>query len=245
MFLALLVAIVALSWFLPQRFGGRGQVAFFLLILPAAIAALFAVQQHSPNPTHSVDQAIEFFTIVSAICLGVTLPVSLLARRRPKPAVWNPRLSVYWLWLVIVFGMIAALPGLPFSRKLASGNRYVPIATAYSRPDLFDGWQVILVGHTLVSLLVAVPAAAHHTLRRRQRGLSEPVSFDLRQLLGAAAMLALVFGLLAWYKAPPVVFVAAILLYSGCPATLILAGIIARREESGHEDAGNPGINES
>ena len=231
-FFALLVVLLVLSWVLPRTFGGRGLMAFYLFVLPVGIAGIFATQQHSPNPTHSIAQAIEFLLVVLSICLGVMLPVSLLAMRKLVRKRWNPRVSVYWLWLVIVFGAIAAIPWHPYPDKLTGKPRYVPVATAYSRPDLFDGWQATLLCHTLVALLVAIPAAVRHTVIRRERSLAEPVTFSLRQLLTGAGILALVFGLLAWYGAPRVVFFVVILLYSGWPATLILAGTISRQRVS-------------
>lgn len=231
-FLVLLIALFALSWVLPRRFRGRGVIAFYFCVLPIGVAAMFGNQQCSPNPTNSVGQAIEFLLVVLSICLGVALPLSFLAMRKAKPAVWNPRVSVYWLWVVIVFGTIAAIPWHPFPEKHTGSIQYLPVATAYSRPDLFDNWQGTLLCHTFVALLVAVPAAVRHTIIRRKRGLAEPANFDLRQLLTAAGILALVFGLLIRYGAPPVVFCVVILLYAGCPTTLILAGVLLRQRES-------------
>ena len=57
-------------------------MAFYLFVLPAGIAALFAIIQCSPSPTDSIEQAIECLLALLAICLGGTLPVSLLVMRK-------------------------------------------------------------------------------------------------------------------------------------------------------------------
>jgi hypothetical protein len=77
-FVLLLVVLYALSGVLPWRFRGRGVKAFYLGVLPAGIVALFVLVQCSPSPAHGIGQAIECLLALSALCLSVTLPVSLL-----------------------------------------------------------------------------------------------------------------------------------------------------------------------
>jgi len=76
------------------------------------------------------------------------------------PEVLAPRIPDYWMWLVIVFGAIAVIPAQPYPGKVTGRPQYVLVATAYSRPDLFDDWPTTLLLHSLAALLVAIPAAA-------------------------------------------------------------------------------------
>ncbi len=125
---ALLVVLLTLSWVLPRRFRGDGLAAFYLLVFPVAVALMFVIQHRSRNPTNSIDEGVEFVLVMSAICLIGTAPLSFLAMRKPTPAVWNPRISVYWLWLVVVFATIAAMPCLPSA--LTGEPRRLPVAAA-------------------------------------------------------------------------------------------------------------------
>jgi predicted membrane metal-binding protein len=93
---------------------------------------------------------------------------------------------------------------------------------------LFDDWQTTLILHTLATLFVAVPAAVCHSVLRRHHGHTEPAHFSLRQLCMGTGILALAFGLLAWYGVPAVVSYAVVLMFCGWPTMLILAGIISR-----------------
>ena len=140
----------------------------------------------------------------------------------------NPRISVYWLWLAIAFGGIAAIPCVPYLDSKTGITYYYPPATSYLYPAMFEGWPTILLCNTLAALLVAIPAAVRHTLIRQRRSLVEPVVFSLRQILLDMVILALIFGSLASHEAPPLVFFVATILYCGWPVTLIVAGAIAR-----------------
>ncbi len=96
--LLLLAVLSALSGVLPWRLRGRGVTAFYLCVLPAAIAVLFLIIQCSPSPANSSGQAIECLLGLLAICLSVTLPVSLLVMRKSaRHAVTSGRA----LWIVL------------------------------------------------------------------------------------------------------------------------------------------------
>ncbi len=150
----------------------------------------------------------------------------------------NPRVSVYWLWLAIAFGGMTVIPCVPFIDTKTGLTYYYPPATFYLYPGMREGWPSILIYNTLAALLVTIPAAVVHALIRRRRGLVEPVVFSLRQILGGMVAFAVVFAVLASYKALPLVFFVVILLYLGWPVTLILAAIITRRRSGGPPDAG-------
>ena len=106
----------------------------------------------------------------------------------------NPRVSVYWLWLAIAFGGIAAIPCVPLLDARTGLTYYYPPATFYLYPGMREGWLSILIYNTLAALLVTIPAAMVHTLIRRRRGLVEPVVFNLRQILGGMVAFAVVFA---------------------------------------------------
>jgi hypothetical protein len=97
-FLLLLVVLYALSGVLPWRFRGRGVKAFYLGVLPAGIVALFVLVQRSPSPAHGIGQAIECLLALSALCLSVTLPVSLLVMLK---SVRHAVVSGRALWLLV------------------------------------------------------------------------------------------------------------------------------------------------
>jgi hypothetical protein len=103
-FLLLVIVLSALSGVLPWRLRGRGVKAFYLCVLPAGIAALFEMVQRSPNPACTIGQAIECLLALSAICLSVTLPVSLLVMQKSvRRAITSGRA----LWIVL--GMTASI----------------------------------------------------------------------------------------------------------------------------------------
>jgi hypothetical protein len=93
-----LLLLVALSGVLPWRFRGRGVKAFYLGVLPAGIVVLFVLVQCSPSPAHGIGQAIECLLALSAFCLSVTLPVSLLIMLK---SVRRAVVSGRALWLLV------------------------------------------------------------------------------------------------------------------------------------------------
>ena len=130
------------------------------------------------------------------------------------------------------------MPWHPFPEKLTRKTQYLPVATAYSRPDLFDDWQPTLIVHALVAILLATPIAVAHSLILSFRGQSEPATFSLRGLLLGTGMLAMILGGLRWYAAPPVVMCAVLILSSGYPVTVIVAGLLSRRMTKGGVQSG-------
>lgn len=97
-YLLLLIVLSVLSGALPWRLRGLGVVIFYLGVLPVGIAAIFVIVQHSPSPASSIVQAVECLLAVLAICLSVTLPVSLLVMQKSvRRAVTSGRA----LWIVL------------------------------------------------------------------------------------------------------------------------------------------------
>ncbi len=141
----------------------------------------------------------------------------------------NPPISVYWPWLVVVFVALGVIPWRLYPEKLTGNMQDLPLILAYFRPDLFDQRQPILMDHALVTTLLATLIAVAHSLYHGVRGRSEPATFSLRSLLLATAVVAAGLGGLRWCAAPPVVFYAVIIVLSGYPATVILAGLLCRR----------------
>ena len=151
-----------------------------------------------------------------------------MLNRYPQSTQLNLQISVYWLWLVIVFGAVAITPWHPHSGRSAGHVTYLPVVTAYSINGLDDS-QPTLIGHALVTFCLAVFAATAHSVILAAKGRSESATFSLRMLLVATGVLAAIFGVLRWCKAPPIVYGVVILFFVGNYVTKIVAGLISRR----------------
>lgn len=109
-FLLLVVVLSALSGVLPWRLRGRGVKAFYLVVLPTGIAALFTMVQCSPNPAWSIPQAIECLLELLVICLCVTLPVSLLVMQKSARQAVTSGLAL-WTLLAITAAVFVLYGG--------------------------------------------------------------------------------------------------------------------------------------
>jgi len=82
MAIGVLVTLSLLSGILPHRFRGPGVAAFYACVFPLGVGVLFGIVQGSSSPANSIEQGIECLMALSAICLSVTLPVSLLVMQK-------------------------------------------------------------------------------------------------------------------------------------------------------------------
>ncbi len=71
----------------------------------------------------------------------------------------NPVLSTYWLWLAVSFGAICLIPWEPY----LSGR--LILATTYVQGG--DGWQGLLIVHSVVATCLAVSVTASCDVARR------------------------------------------------------------------------------
>jgi hypothetical protein len=142
---------------------------------------------------------------------------------------FNPRISVYWLWLVFAFVAAGVVSWHLYPDKLTGNMQDLPLVIAYFRPELFNDWQPKLIDHALATTLLATLTAVAHSLYLGVQGRSEPATFSLRSLLLGTAMVAVVLGGLRWCAAPPGVSCAVVIMLSGYPATVIVGGLLCRR----------------
>ncbi len=247
----IIIAVFTLSWLLPHHFGIRGLFGAYAVVFVGSIA-MAGVQLAFPDQSPgygSRDIGGAGIMLFGMLCLGcLILPISLLALWRrahpptaaesepPEPStpsrsssLLNPSVSVFWLWFVAVFGIIAITPWQPY------GGTYHPLAATYSRYEWYDNWQQVLVVHSLIATLLGVAFATPHAVILSVRGRPETATFSVRTLLIVTGVFALICGWLRWLHAPPGVFIAALLPLGGYFATKILAGAISRRIAAGHQ----------
>ena len=136
----------------------------------------------------------------------------------------NRRVSVYWLWLVLVFGVTTFVP---FWRSALTGS-LLPLGAAYSNPQSFP-WKPALFWHTLAAVAVAVGVATVHELwQLRSKAESVACVYSLRTVLLTTGVLALAFGLLRWQEAPAIGYLVVLMIVGGRFLTLLLVSALGR-----------------
>jgi len=120
-FLLVLVILSVLSGILPQRLRGPGVTAFYVCVFPFGIAVLFAIVQGSPSPANSIKQGIECLLALSAMCLSVTLPVSLLVMQKPLRRSLTHGSGLWFVLgitasIYLLCGLLGSHGSFPFSR---------------------------------------------------------------------------------------------------------------------------------
>lgn len=111
------------------------------------------------------------------------------------------------------------------------GTSRVIVATVYARHDLYDAWPFVLLVHAFVAAASAVALSAVWHLRGTRRGDDRHAvrtQFRLSSLLRGMLALAIVFGLLRFGEAPPVVFAAVLVAVLGQPLTALLVAALDR-----------------
>ena len=69
----------------------------------------------------------------------------------------HARVSIFWFYLAIAFGIVWILPWFPS----LSGELH-PVNVAYGTP--FDDWREILLAHVIASFMLAGVAAVVHKI---------------------------------------------------------------------------------
>jgi hypothetical protein len=147
---------------------------------------------------------------------------------------FNPRVSVYWLWLVVIAGVLAMVPCASYPGKMGRTN-FVSVAFVYTNAlrgyndsyTLLTGGKWILL-HAAASVGLAVVATViHHVLAKRFRSDCQPESktFTLGGLLLTIAAVACVFSLLSSLGSISAVYLVALIFLAGRFATLLLAAV--------------------
>jgi hypothetical protein len=147
---------------------------------------------------------------------------------------FNPRVSVYWLWLVVIAGILSDVPCASYPGRMGR-TAYLNVAHLYANAlrgynDSYimmraDRWILL---HAAVSVALAVVATAlQHAWAKRRRPDYRPDSktFTLRGLLLSVAAVACAFSLLASFGAIHVGYAVVLIVVAGRVATLLLAAI--------------------
>ncbi len=142
--------------------------------------------------------------------------------------------SVYWLWLVVIGGILAVLPEVPYSGPMG-GNGLLPVVFLYcedfcnySDPYSALGDDKWILLHAAMSAVLAVIATViHHAWakRRHPEHQPDPKTFSLGGLLLMIAALACVFSLLASLGAIYAIYLVVLIFVAGRGATLLLAAV--------------------
>ena len=147
---------------------------------------------------------------------------------------FNPRVSVYWLWLVVIAGVLAVVPCASYPGKMGKTN-FASVAIVYTHAlrgynDVYSwltaGKWILL--HAVASVGLAVVATVvHHALAKRFRSDCQPESktFTLGGLLLTIAVVACVFSLLSSLGAISAIYLVVLVFLAGRFATLLLAAI--------------------
>ena len=138
---------------------------------------------------------------------------------------FNPRTSVYWLWLVVIAGVLSVVPLKCYSvSHVYVDGALIGYNDPYPKMDA-AGWILL---HTAVSVVLAIIATViHHALAKRlhKKYQPDPKTFSLGGLLLMVAALACVFSLLASLGAIYAIYGAVLIFVAGWIATLLLAAI--------------------
>jgi hypothetical protein len=147
---------------------------------------------------------------------------------------FNSTVSVYWLWLPLIAGILAVVPCVPYPGK-AGATVFLSLIYVYANGlrgynDSYtlmsaDKWILL---HAAVSVVLAVVATAIHRLwaKRRQPDYQTNVRiFALGNLLWTVAAVACVFGCLASFGAIHALYTAVLIFVGGRIATFLFAAV--------------------
>jgi hypothetical protein len=147
---------------------------------------------------------------------------------------FNPRVSVYWLWLVVIADVLAVVPCVSYPGKMGI-PRFVSVAFVYTHAlrGYNDVYSLMTTGtwillHAAVSVGLAVAATViHHALAKRfcSDYRAESKTFTLGNLLLIVAAVACVFSCLASLGAISAVYLVVLIFVVGRFAALFLAAI--------------------
>jgi hypothetical protein len=138
---------------------------------------------------------------------------------------FNPTISVYWLWLVVIGGFLSVVP----TECISISHVYVDgVLIGYNDPHpTMDTAKWILL-HAAISVLLAVVATTtHHALAKRFLPNYKPDSktFSLASLLLTVAGVVCAFSFLASLGAIPAVYLVVLIFVAGRGVTLLLAAV--------------------
>jgi hypothetical protein len=147
---------------------------------------------------------------------------------------FNTTISEYWLWLVIIAGVLAAVPSVPYSGK-PGGTSSLNVAFLYrdalrgdTRSWSAVGDDVMIVLHAVLSVVLAVIATViHHAWAKRRKPDYTPdaKTFTLGGLLLTTAAVACAFSFLASVGAIYAIYLVVLIFVAGRFATLFLAAV--------------------
>lgn len=82
-------------------------------------------------------------------------------------AAGNRHVSVFWLYLAVIFGLITLLPCVYYEK----GDTFLPLGTIYVNPPYSRSTVIILGSHCAITVVLAFIAASFH--RRVQLSRNE------------------------------------------------------------------------
>ncbi len=149
---------------------------------------------------------------------------------------FNPTVSAYWLWLVVIAGVLSCVPlefhpgplGASTFCKNNIAHLYIDAIQGYNDcHHIMSGDKWILL-HAAVSVLLAVVATViHHSGPKRSEPDYQPDSktFTLASLLLIVTAVSCVFSLLACLGAIYAVYLVVLIFVAGRFAVLLLAAV--------------------
>jgi hypothetical protein len=146
---------------------------------------------------------------------------------------FNPTVSVYWLWLIVIGCILAVVPSVPYSGgNGVTGSFYVMFLYGAALYDLSDPYSTVdnkwIMLHAAVSVVSAIIATMVHdacTKPCQAEYKQDSKTFTWGGLLLAITALACVFGFLAFLGVSFVVYLVVLTVVAGRIATLLFAVI--------------------
>jgi hypothetical protein len=138
---------------------------------------------------------------------------------------FNPTVSVYWPWLVVVFGIGFAQA---FGRMMAGYYQTPPGL----RDDALYNYAPFLVCALIATAIAMTAAIAHHAKRLKRGEKDDASNFSIATILLVLGGASVVFGLLRWIDAPAAFFYIVVICILGRFACLLVNAEITRRRYS-------------
>jgi hypothetical protein len=146
---------------------------------------------------------------------------------------FNPTVSVYWPWLISVFG-IGFVP--TFGMMMASYYQTPPGL----RDEALYKYTPFLIGAWIAAAVAMIAAIVHHAKRLARGEKDDASNFSLATILLVLGGASVAFGLLRWIDASAVFFYIVVIFILGRFACLFVNAILSKRKKTLSHPATSP-----
>jgi hypothetical protein len=146
---------------------------------------------------------------------------------------FNPTVSVYWGWLVVVFGI-----GCIFANNIALEPRYQMHRD--QRAVIPFEYFPYLFSALLATVIAMILAIARHANRLDRDEQDDAANFSLATILLVMGGASVAFGLLRWIDAPAAFYYIVVIFILGRFACLLVNAELTRRKKPPSDPAAAP-----